>query len=125
MSPMKKTLFTLILGCLAFVLAACNGQAAQPTAGPGSYVSADGTFTFSYPPEWVLVMIEPDNILDVSRFADTPDTVQIEVSVPMTFDDYSEAGLGTSVRDIVNAKAQLWQRFGPRVSNDVTIQTAD
>jgi hypothetical protein len=121
---MKKTLFTLILCCLALILAACQGQA-QPTAGPGSYVSPDGTFTFSYPPEWLLVIIEPANILDVSRTADALDTIQIEVSVPMLIDDYAEAGLGTSVREIVNAKSQLWQRFGPRVSPDVSIQTAD
>jgi hypothetical protein len=121
---MKKTLLTLLLCCFVFILSACGGQA-QPTAGPGSYVSSDGKFTFSYPPEWSLVMIGAENILDVSRFADTPDTVQIEVSVPMTFAAYTEAGLGSSVRDIVNAKAQLWQRFGPRVSPDVVIQTAD
>jgi hypothetical protein len=115
---MRRTLLFLIV---LFSLAACGGQA---TPEAGSYVSADGKFTFTYPPEWMLVIIEADNILDVSRFSDTTETLQIEVSMPLTFAAYTEAGLGTAVGEIVNAKAQLWQRFGPRVSPDVDIQTA-
>jgi len=116
---MKK----LVCFCLLLLsLAACGGQ---PTAAPGSYVSSDGKFTFSYPPDWNLVILEPDAILDVSRSSDSPDAFQLEVLLPLPTSLYNEAALGTSVDEIVNARAQLWQRFGPRVSSDINIQSAD
>jgi hypothetical protein len=107
---------------LVILLTACGGQA---TSEPGSYVSPDGKFTFGYAPEWNLVILEADAILDVSRSADSPDVIQLEVMPPLPLASYTEAGLGTSVNEIVNARAQLWQRFGPSVSTEINIQSAE
>jgi hypothetical protein len=70
-------------------------------------------------------MLDSEAILDVSRSADSADVIQLEVMPPLPISMYTEAGLGTTVSEIVNARAQLWQRFGPSVSADVNIQTAE